>query len=389
MKNLDDRLNIMLKDNLILKYTKNETKSYEELIFKTIELEIANNALEKKLDVYNFEICKLNQHIIDLNTELCENRIKMNINMNMNSTGLEKITCTSIEKSVKNKNKKDESNDNSNINYFHINEESSIIEELSVEDENSLLDKLKKHNQKSKKNKLTLDQENYNLRSDLNYIVKEAKGMKDKIAEYCNLLREKDNVISILHKEIDNLKSNVNAPLTSQRSHTSDLLNSPNFKKPKKESFTFNTNVNGSVLSDSQGSVKKFHLENLDFIKNCLVEFLKNYGIHENFSKNCEGINNNNFQPGDRDIFLNNVENSTGNVDYLIDVRMKELKYILVNLKKINIIFKSLFVEFTKNLITSYEVNFNQTIHIKLDQLEKKFNKMGFKSKINKTNQNN
>ncbi len=80
--------------------------------------------------------------------------------------------------------------------------------------------------------------------------------------------------------------------------------------------------------------------------------FLKDYGIKEQFNKD-------------------NSINLANGIDLQIEYKFKEIRYITVNLKKINIIFKSLFVEFTKNIAGNMD-KINEKINKKLHVLQNK-----------------
>lgn len=118
------------------------------------------------------------------------------------------------------------------------------------------------------------------------------------------------------------------------------------------DSGNFNINKYNSELILKSENDKKNFLSNLEDLKKDLDLFLKDYGIKEQFCENSYSLANN-------------------NIDFLIEYKFKEIRYITVNLKKINIIFKSLFVEFTKNMASNLD-KINEIVNKKLYQVQHK-----------------
>ena len=67
-----------------------------------------------------------------------------------------------------------------------------------------------------------------------------------------------------------------------------------------------------------------------------------------------------------------------------IEMRMEDIKYMLSNMNKINIIFKSLMVDFSKNLLRLAEKSFLNPITFRLNGLSHRYNKL--KSILHKIN---
>jgi len=113
-----------------------------------------------------------------------------------------------------------------------------------------------------------------------------------------------------------------------------------------------NNNINDSDNALKCENDKKLILKSLEDLKKDLDMFLKDYGIKEQFNKD-------------------NSINLANGIDLQIEYKFKEIRYITVNLKKINIIFKSLFVEFTKNIAGNMD-KINEKINKKLHVLQNK-----------------
>jgi hypothetical protein len=404
---IDKKLSSLLKDHVISKYTKYDKKSYNDLLNYTIGLEISNNELQRKIESDKNEIFKLNQNIIDLKTDMNERVIKSNL-MN-NKLKIRENTMKTI-KSIHSLNLDTDVGDggiyNSQNNIFFSkncntdkgtgiynrniknNDSYSINEEVSIDEANSLLGTLKKRRKLNNNIETEIEffkEENKTLLNDVNSLVNEVRSLREHMAE-------KDKIITILYKEIDTMRNNsinndinsnivnVENPITARsknNSHNSDNYNSPTLNKFKRnsENFTFNNDNNSRVqqnVSSNYNFAQKIHLENLEFIKNTLVEFLKNYGIQEDFQKIISNNNDNSkLEEG-----INNSNNPNNNLETVIEMRMKEIKYILINLKKINIIFKSYMVEFSKHIDNNIQTIFMETLNPKIAEINKKYSKI-------------
>lgn len=150
-----------------------------------------------------------------------------------------------------------------------------------------------------------------------------------------------------------------------------DFADKPNSIRLSKNNFTFqeneilkqndssnfnsyqNNNFNNSDCVLKCENDKKVILKSLEDLKKDLDLFLKDYGIKEQFNKDNQSALANN------------------GIDFQIEYKFKEIRYITVNLKKINIIFKSLLVEFTKS-ITSNMDKMNECVNKKLYNLQNK-----------------
>ena len=202
-----------------------------------------------------------------------------------------------------------------------LNDNSSFIDELSLKD-NSILDNIKKRGV-SDRTKMT------------EAMIKEIKLLRDRLKESDNILEEKDNFINMLYQEIENIKKQ---PF-HRDSVSFGFERSPEFNRIRANSI-----INSEDNDIEQ--VRKSCLENLEIIKSSLTEFLAKYDINEKVDFSSD-------------------------VNDILDIRMKEIKYLIVNLRKINIWFKRLIKEFVKNCENNmYELNI--TIEDKIDMLGKK-----------------
>jgi hypothetical protein len=339
---IDKKLNDLLRENVIHKYTKSEKRTYQELQNYTIKLEIENNELERKIENLKKEIFISNQAAIDLGLELEESRMIINSLTNelkmkektlkmahsrMETEAIDKFVTDNYENCETKKNNKShiDSKRKDTSEMLELSLSNSSLNEVSIDyGLIHTMKKKKKNEQTLESNYHKLEEENTNLIDDLNLLVEEVKNLRSNIDE-------KDKIISILYQEVENLK------------------NSDNDEELK---------IKQNLTSEAIAEISRQHLENLESIKSSLVEFLNYYGIKEDFN------NFNNFSSN-----LN--KDST---DYMIDIRMKEIKYILVNLKKINIIFKTLFMEYSKNLINLFENEYMVNVNSKFEQMQDKVN---------------
>jgi hypothetical protein len=308
--NLEERLSKLLKNHIIFKYTKSNKLSYDELLNYTINLEIENNGLSQIIESQKLTCFKLEQKIIDLEIILNQNHIMIN---SLNNKLKFKILPIQAKTTKTNK--------------FDILETSKevSISNSSIEVDSHLMESIKKKKKSDRKfqedAELTL-QENEKLLKDISAYTEEIHNLRTTI-------EEKDKIISILYQEVENLK--------------------------QEEKFTENSPYSLSDIPDNT------HLENLNFIKKLLLDFLKNYGIGQDFSYSLS----------------ENQENLS-----LIELRMKEIEYIIVNLKKINIIFKSLIMDYTNNLLNSIESEMLKTFNDKFSIFSQKFQKISELLKI-------
>jgi hypothetical protein len=303
--NCEERLSKLLKNHIILKYTKSNKLSYDELLNYTINLEIENNRLSQCVESQKLTCFKLEQKIIDLEIILNQNHILIN-NLN-NKLKFKNMPIQS--KSDKNSNK---------LDILDTSKEVSISNS-SVEVDSHLIDSIEK---KKKSDRRIQEDMEYTLQENQK-LLKEISLFSEEIKNLRNTIDEKDRIISILYQEVENLK--------------------------QEEKLTDNNPYSLSDIPDNN------HLDNLNFIKKLLLDFLKNYGIGNDMTT------------------LINEDNENLS---LIEIRMKEIEYIIVNLKKINIIFKSLIMEYTKNLVSSLESGMFKTLNEKFSNFNQKFKKL-------------
>lgn len=343
-----DKMTRMLESNLRLKY-KTEKLSYDQLMDLNVELEVLNNEYERTLEHKKCEIFVLTQKMIDLESDNTELQLRLN---NLNNS----LNCVPVTNFT-----------TSDPNYAKLKNESSIAEELSVDQHASLLGTLKKKkNEYFQQDMQELQNEKTKLKRTIVKLEQELSQMTQKIGEYEASVEEKDNIINILYQEIQSLKNQksvVNtakkSQIETQQSNQSSVFNTPTVTRIKKvqqrDNFTFNNDSVHQVNQDIEG-IKKSHFQQLNSIKVSLTEFLQTYGIKEQLTK--------------LDLDLNQ------DVDEMIQVTLKEIKYIVVNLRKINIIFKSLLLDFHKNIIAMFDTYLTQNIHNKVSHLSQVLQKL-------------
>jgi len=356
--NIKAKLSQLLNEHVAIKMTKFDKKPYNVLLNDAIQLEIKNNELERKIQILNNEIFFLKQNIIDAGIEMEELHILNN--SLKNEMKLKEKTIFQFC------NSENEIRKEGNKNYFQCEEEKEKTDNLTKNDteidlslsqlsdlnfsvdiiDKDLLKSIKKKKGKEKKfeqNYNNLKQENINLIIDLKILNEEIKNLRSN-------LDEKDKIISILYQEIENLKED---------NKIENCDKNKNLKRPEAYNSKIEKEAELSELKIRNNLIT--NLNDLHFILKSLVDFLKNYGIYEEYSKLNLSLNDNN-------------ENVT-EIEHMIKVRMKEIQYVLVNLKKINIIFKSHFVDFTKNLIQIFQTYLEKILNDKIVKLENKFNK--------------
>jgi len=185
-----------------------------------------------------------------------------------------------------------------------------------------------------------------NLKSNAEKL-KEKNFKKKYFDRYSNHELSENNENQILSTENNNRHKSVHLSKNNFTFQENEILR-------QNDSSNFNSlhNINNSDFVVKNENEKKSFLKNLEDLKKDLDLFLKEYGIKEQFNKENNSLINN-------------------NIDFQIEFKFKEIRYITVNLKKINIIFKSLFVEFTKNIANSLD-KVNEDVTQKLNFLENK-----------------
>jgi len=367
---VDKKLSDLLKYHVTIKHTKNEKRNYTELLEYTIQLELLNADLERKNEMLKMENLKKEQIIADLKIQLNENKIKLSMKENK----LQMIENTFS--SLKNLNKKYStsfSSDNDNQikiydNSSLIEDGSSFINELSLEKEekNSFLLQIKKSkNFKSEIEEKLKKQKNVNksLLKELNTVMMEVQSMKEQ-------MNEKDNIISILYGEIENLKKSEIMIKEKLSRDLYDINKEEQKHSPKLSNFIY---------------LIQNHLDHFDSIRKALNEFIKCYGINEIKDEVIyERISHEeSFNEGDdsESVLFKRIINE---LESEIEVRMKDINYILKNLNKINIIFKSLMVDYSKNILSFVEKNVSNPIMFKMNNMSNRYNKLN--SILNKIN---
>jgi hypothetical protein len=347
-KDKDDNLNInyqinkkidsLLKTNIEFKYKKSPGRSNDQMVKELINLEVSNSQLEKNVSNYKYQLEVLKQKNIDLKIELNEMkyRVRKSEEERRNFIKVEDAkTCGGGGKS--------QELDNSLDDY-----------EAIMENNTSLLDSIKKNKVDSSK-----------LYNDISGLLKELKLTKDKLKEKEDIIVEKDNIINILYQEIDNMKSSGRSkegpPGVDTAEGVADanslMYHSPEFHRNRRnDHFSFNklaVGAGGNTTEETE-AFKKTHLDNLDLIKLSLIEFLEKYNIKDNIS----------------------FEENAKDVDAIIEARMKEIKYIIVNMKKINILFKTMFKEFSKDVYQTVDIILNNQINNKLEVVSKRLTRL-------------
>lgn len=319
---IEKKLSKLLRDNVTFKYTKSEKRSYQQLLDFIIELEIKNNELERKIEFYKIEMFRLNQTAINSKIELDENNKKLFHNESQlkrfydTNNHTQFVIPTVQSEKLKN-----------NSNEISI---SANSDDYSIDPDLILTVRKNKNRQKKDEDELILlNEENTSMLKELNVLVNEVKSMR-------NTIDEKDNIITILYQEIDHYKS-----LSSNK--ICDYCR------------------DSKIINHLQDEDLYAHLSDLEIIRTYLKEFLNYYGIDETFKLFDTNSYNN---------------NQSINIRNHIEIRMKEIKYVLVNLKKINIIFKTLFMEFSKNLLNIFQRDYCSKINHKLENMQKKLNQI-------------
>lgn len=373
---IDEKLSYLLKENIKINYTKLNKFPYNDLLNYTMELEFDNNSLYKQIENYKFEIIKHKQSLIDMQTEIYEKNFQLNSYLNkMKLIDTIKLTEENSSKITNKRNFKTISTHKTNKSNISMEDEKDLSFEENIN--NSLLETIKKRKKQEiniQENYSKVVEQNKNMIDDLKTLIEEISMLKEENVSLKNIIKEKDNIQQILYQEIDNIRS------LSKKGFEPSRVNSTDFNN-EKDNFTFNNynsiiEQNNTILNS-----KKAFLENLEFIKNSLVVFLNNYQIKENFDflnyeSEYPGSKNSNFSPNKNNEELSQIET-------LIETRMREIKYILLNLKKINIIFKSLFMEFSKNLLNIFQQNVSEILENKVYSLDEKCE--NFSQILNKT----
>jgi hypothetical protein len=323
------KIDLLLKNNIEYKYKKTKIKSNKELTEDIIVLELKNCNLEKLNSNFRYQIEIQNQKNIDLNIQI--NELKSQLN---------KFKKEPLKFDPK-----------SPIKSLGLVSGTDSDNEISVnQNNNSLLDSIKKNK----------NNDSYKLFNEITSILKELQITKDQLKEKEDIIVEKDNIINILYQEIDNMKSSGRDKEKEKDVNSANsMFYSPDFNRFKRsENFSFNKlkfNNNNNTEEDIE-QLKKSHLDNLDLIKLSLIDFLKRYNIQDNVS----------FEEG-----------SNKDVESIIEVRMKEIKYIIVNMKKVNILFKTVFKEFSKDLYQTIDIVMNNQIDEKLQVVNNRLTRLG------------
>jgi hypothetical protein len=324
---INKKIDSLLKNNIEFKYKKFHNKPIDELKDEIINLEVTNCNLEKNVSKYKYQFEILKQKNLDLQIELNEINLK-----------LKKANCNCIKHEIKIIEPKPMPKPND-----YSSDESPLNTKT-----NSLLNSIKKN--KTNENIIS---------GNLTNLINELKITKDQLKEKENIITEKDNIITILYQEIDNMKSNRQSSKDNEINNTNSLMYSPDFKRIRRsDHFSFNKLKYNSVEEEIEG-IKKSYLDNLDIIKLSLVEFLEQYNIKDNIS----------------------FEENSKEIDSTIEARVKEIKYIMVNMKKINILFKTLFKEFAKDLYQTVDIILNNQVNQKIEVLNKRVTKMAKSAK--------
>lgn len=321
MDNSLNKLANMLKTGLKNKYCRLNSN---ELINIVVQLEINKNELEKKIENLKCEIFKLKQDNMTLISEIYEN----NINIKKHDINIKSTYKSTIIKEDNVEHNKENNKESINIikddNTDHINNMNETIVETKI---NTIRSKLSNINEKE----LTTQMEE--LKNENNYL-KES-------------LSDKNLITNMLYKEIESLKFK----LDNSQHNKADI------------DVTLNNNNNNKEFTNTCTNI----LENFDTIKATLIDFLKSFNIDVKIISS----DNTNSLISDIDEFEN-----------VIGLKIKELKLLLVDLKKINIKFKSTFSEYNNDVQKIIETYLNERILEKIEKLNAKQKKIF--NKINK-----
>lgn len=345
-KNLEENNNNLLNLSKENKTFNNNIKEKDEII-QILYKEIEN----LKKDIFylnqNLKSIKINKNKDDQfseNNELSDiSPTTHDVDSEYNSPALKKI-----------KNFIKENSNDKNINYNKIqNTPSTVNKNFFYKNNNNYDNFLKKsiyeEKEYCKSNRLAQNSNIKGLKSNAQ-LAKENEFRKRYFGKYSNYENDEYNE----KQEYQALNTDFGDKPKSVRMSKNNFTFQENEIIRQNESSNFNSHHNNFNNSDyvlKCENDKKIILKNLEDLKKDLDLFLKEYGIKEQFNKD------------------NNNVSIIGGIDFQIEYKFKEIRYITVNLKKINIIFKSLFVEFTKNIANNMD-KINDNINKKLYVLQ-------------------
>jgi len=328
-KNLKDKLDSMSSENKKLERIIKEKDEIIQILYQEIE-----NLKEDEKNIYK-KIKNKNRDEFNKESEINEisdiTPTTPDADSKFNSPALKKINHFI--------------RDNSYARNIKINSPCTVNKKYFYKNNTNYGNFLKKNNKyhenyNTNSSELSFNNNNFKINSQLNTKNKIKKNYSKNDTEECDGIRDYNNNSSVF---FDRPKS----------THLSK--NNLTFQEHEiirqNDSGNFNNKYYSELVLKSESDKKNF-LSNLEDLKKDLDLFLRDYGIKEQFCDNSNSISNN-------------------CIDFLIEYKFKEIRYITVNLKKINIIFKSLFVEFTKNMASNLD-KINEIVNKKLYQLQHK-----------------
>ena len=341
---IDEKIHRLYKDSILKKYDNNWSK--DKLIDSLIQLELQLHQRDKLLEKYKLELTKFKQIIIEKDSEISEKKIIINNLKNQ-------ITIVKEEKAASNPNElmihsktmlKDkylnQYNNLQNIRNNELNKEERLnlntdisrnYDDISFDDKNNSILKIiqEKYRKKNKddcsqNDQITTSSQNILLLStNINRLNTEYDNLKYKYNQTVDELIDKTKIIESLYSELSYLKTN------------------PNYETNKLDSSFTNPTFNNSLKEGLLG------------IKEDLLTFLKSWDIIIDINSISFSENYNN-------------ENQTLMI-------LKEVKLLVVNLKRLKIEFKTKIKEFYNNvqILTSNYFTFFQE---KVDIMNNKIN---------------
>lgn len=305
-----------------------------------------NSKLSERLEAINYNVSDI--------SDLKDNEI----DSEYNSPAMRKIKNYIKDNTPSTVNKNYFYRNNQNYReYVHKNSRNSKSDENNNNDDNNYNFNYTEENLENDRNAEFADDDSFVLKNQKKFkkaIIADSKGFNMVKAD---IRRDKNNKYKLAEKFSnydfeENIEKQKNSTQLSKNNFTFQEaeINKQNESSQVKR---FNDTTNSEFLLKCE-SEKKMILKNLEELKKDLDLFLRDYGIKEHFNTN--NIANPNY---------------ASEVDFQIEIKFKEIRYITVNLKKINIIFKSLFVEFTKNISSRLEM-FNNNVNSKFYYLENK-----------------
>ena len=329
---IDDRINRLFRENLIIKYN-NNVWSKEDLLENLMNLEYQLNEKDRLLEKNKYEIMKLKQIIIEKESEISEKKIVLSNLKNQktfeNEEKIDQNTKRTLNwTKITKDNQPSQRNECSRENQREIKEkaedEDNNFEDLSIDEINNSIIKSIKNNRlrktESKYINSSKDVRTKNLNQVTNAYNELISDYNDKLSD----LNEKTKIIDTLYSEINY------------------------WKKDNK------INISPKVKIDTNIKLTNYNLlfrDSIISIKEDLIDFLKSWKIN---------------------IDLNSISFSNNySDDNQITMLIKEVKYLIVNLKRIKIQFKIDLREFSNN-IQKIENNYIFHLNQKLDFLNKK-----------------